>query len=466
MNDDRTPATDSGTGDEQTSWSRRRFLNTGLATGLGAAALGACSTVAAQDATTTSVPSVEEAVTHLSHPDPSEETIALYRYLHDEWGERVLSGQQYEPWGVDEMDHIESVTGQRPAVQGADFIHDDKSQATDQALEWWDQGGITSIMWHWGVPGQETPEDEYDQSRNTGVQIDLQQILQEGTEPNQEFWAELAEVADELETLRDAGVPIIWRPFHEFEGQWFWWGVEGADFFVELWETMHEYYVHERDLDNLIWLLPHTGNPNPNWVPDESTFDLWGGDTYSGGTSYQWLYDDVVSVHGEDRPIIMHEIGRDDGATDGQPPDPDAVPQDGAWWSMWINWHTSWLTNIEDSYLDHVYNHELTVTLEDVPDIVAEYGGGGGGGGGDPDPDPDPESCRDFGEFSACDTNDDGLYRDFNGDDDVTTSDVVEFFEHVDSDGIQHNVEYFDYTDSGEVTTSDVVELFQYVSSS
>ncbi len=447
----RTRAADGDGTDNRVDWTRRRFLNTSLATGVGVVGLGAGSTAAAQDATTTSVPSVEDAVSHLSHPNPSEEAVALYRYLHDEWGERMLSGQQYEPWGVDEMDHIESVTGRLPAVQGADFIHDDKSHATDQAFDWWDRGGITSIMWHWGVPGQDTPEDEYDQSRDTGVQIDLQQILQEGTEPNQAFWDELAEVADELERLRDAGIPIVWRPFHEFEGGWFWWGVEGPAFFIELWETMHEYFVDERNLDNLLWLLPHTGNPNPDWVPDESTFDLWGGDSYDEHQTYSGLYDDVAAVHGEDRPIIMHETGR--------PPHPGDAADEGAWWSMWITWHTGHLTDTDDGYLNEVYNHELTVTLEDVPDIVAEYGGGGGG-------DPNPDSCQNFGEFSACDTDDDGLYRDFNGDDEVTPSDVVDFFERFRGDGVQDDVDSFDYTGDGRVSTADVVDLFEYIGSS
>ena len=441
MDRNQTSATDDRSTENGTTWSRRRFVATGLATGLGVAAAGASSSAAAQPSG--AVPSVDEAAEQLSHPDPSIEAVALYRYLHDEWGERILSGQQYEPWwGTDEMDHIESVTGHLPAVQGADFIHDDKSRPVEQAIDWWERGGITSIMWHWGVPGQETPEDEYEQSRDTGVEIDLQLILEEGTDPNEAFWAELAEVADELERLRDAGIPIIWRPFHEFEGGWFWWGVEGPDFFVELWETMHDYFAHERDLDNLIWLLPHSDYPDPAWVPDESTFDLWGADTYDEHDTYAWLYDDLAGTHGEDRPIVKHETGL--------PPHPEDAADAGAWWSHWITWHTDWLTGIDDAYLEEVYTHDLTVTLEDVPDIVDEYGEENGG--------IDPNF-----EYDPQDTTGDGLLNDFDGDGRTTHDDVEAFFESIDHDASQNNPDAFDFDGDGSLGFGDVVDLLRRV---
>ncbi|GAB3020356.1 hypothetical protein GCM10025298_04850 [Natronobiforma cellulositropha] len=390
------------------------------------------------------MPSVEETTDHLSHPNPSPEAVALYRYLHDEWGSRILSGQQYEPWwGIDELEYIESVTGRQPAVIGADFIHGDRSRPVSQAMEYWDRGGITAIMWHWGSPGHMIGEDEYDRSLNTDM--DAWAVFDEGSSAHQAFWDELNEVADHLETLRDAGVPIIWRPFHEFDGGWFWWGGNGADAFTDLWETMHWYLVEERDLDNLVWLLPHADYPSANWVPDRSTFDLWGADTYSADDSYERLYWDTVSVHSNDRPIIKHETGH--------PPDPDAAANAGAWWSMWINWHTDWLTDVDDWHLESVYNHELTVTLDDVPNIVAEYGGDAGG----TDPDGPPEIAGNTPQ----DLTGDGLYEDVTGDGQLGFNDVVTFFEEHDSDAVQGNVEYFDFSGSGGVGFNDVIALFE-----
>ncbi|MCU4744079.1 family 43 glycosylhydrolase [Natronoglomus mannanivorans] len=77
------------------------------------------------------------------------------------------------------------------------------------------------------------------------------------------------------------------------------------------------------------------------------------------------------------------------------------------------------------------------------------------------------DDCVDAGLESGpvCDVDGDGRYRDFTGNGEVTTSDVVEFFDQLESDGVQTNVEYFDYTGTGRVTASDVVELFGSVSS-
>ncbi|MFB6150694.1 MAG: glycosyl hydrolase [Haloarculaceae archaeon] len=313
-------------------------------------------------------PSVAAAAEELAVPDPAPEAVAVYRYLHDVWGERVLSGQQYEPdWGDDELDHVESVTGRLPALMGSDFIHDDAAKPVERARDWWERGGVPTLMWHWGAPG-ETHENEYQRSLTENVDVDLADVLDPGTAEHEEFRDGLAEVADRLGELRDDGVPVLWRPFHEFEGGWFWWGSGEPGQFVDLWERTFEYFTEERGLDNLVWVLCHTGEPDGDWVPDESTFDLVGGDTYPAGPGPNAdIYDALVDIHGEDRPIAFHEVGT--------PPRPDDCVEADTWWAWWMQWHGDWLFDeTGEEYLREVYDSDLVVTLEDLPDVVAEYG--------------------------------------------------------------------------------------------
>ena len=42
------------------------------------------------------------------------------------------------------------------------------------------------------------------------------------------------QVAEELKKLQEANVPVLWRPFHEFDGGWFRWGKGGKDNFIKL----------------------------------------------------------------------------------------------------------------------------------------------------------------------------------------------------------------------------------------
>jgi hypothetical protein len=86
-------------------------------------------------------------------PKPSKEANALFRYLNDMYGKKILSGQMWASWGIDELKYIQEVTGKQPAMRGMDFINDRENDAeVSRAIEWWKKGGIPTIMWHWGAP--------------------------------------------------------------------------------------------------------------------------------------------------------------------------------------------------------------------------------------------------------------------------------------------------------------------------
>ncbi len=162
----------------------------------------------------------------LCTPDPSTEAVALYRYLNDMKGSKIISGQMWAPWGIDELNYIKSHTGKHPALRGIDFIHQaDNPMEVQNAINWWNNGGIPSIMWHWGAPGI---GEGYENSK---MEIDISRCFLEGTAEYDAFWRELRIKADLLETIRDANVPVLWRPYHELNGDWFWWGKKGPEQF-------------------------------------------------------------------------------------------------------------------------------------------------------------------------------------------------------------------------------------------
>jgi hypothetical protein len=298
----------------------------------------------------------------LCTPNPSPEAVALYRYLLDIKGDKILSGQMYAPWGINELTYLKNITGKQPAVMGVDFIHQSANpQEVQNAINWWNSGGIPTIMWHWGAPGV---GEGYENSK---VAIDIDKCFIESTPEYTAFWSELKIKADLLETIRDAHVPVLWRPYHELNGNWFWWGKQGPDKFKKLWITMYNYFVHDRGLNNLIWVLCYTGQPDAAWYPGDEYVDIGGADIYDAGNGPQTsMYNAVKTITRDQFPIAYHECGI--------PPDPDLCLAQNAMWSWWMEWHTTWLQDVDTAYLKKVYKHYLVVTKDELPDIMATYG--------------------------------------------------------------------------------------------
>jgi hypothetical protein len=297
----------------------------------------------------------------LSNPKATKEAIALYTYINDMFGKKTLSGQMFSGWGFDEYKYIHDVTGKYPAIKGLDFIHAQESDSVvNAAIKWWKEGGIPTIMWHMGAPGI---GEGYENSKK---EIDTDKCFQNGTVEFDSFWTELKTKADLLERLQQSNVPVLWRPFHELNGNWFWWGKQGPEKFKRLWTTMYNYYVHDRKLNNLIWVLCYTGKPDRNWYPGDEYVDIAGADTYNvGDSSMPMMYAAVKDIVGTRVPITYHECGT--------PPNPDSCRKIGVMWSWWMEWHTDFIRKVDTTYLKQVYNHELVITRDEVPNIMKVY---------------------------------------------------------------------------------------------
>jgi beta-mannanase len=297
----------------------------------------------------------------LSNPKATKEAKALYSYLQDMYGKKILSGQMWSSWGIDELKYINEVTGKQPAIRGMDFISErDNENEVKFAIDWWKTGGIPTIMWHMGAPGI---GEGYENSKK---EIDIDKVFEKGTRENTVFWKELKSKGDLLQKINEAHVPVLWRPFHELNGNWFWWGKQGPEKFKKLWITMYDYYTKERKLNNLIWVLCYTGKPDSAWYPGDQYVDIAGADMYSKTNEPQAaMYTKVKEITGTRIPITYHECGI--------PPDPEKCLKENIMWSWWMEWHTSHLQSVDKDYLKYVYNHDLIITKDEVPDILKMY---------------------------------------------------------------------------------------------
>jgi hypothetical protein len=297
----------------------------------------------------------------LSNKNASKEAKALYSYLQDMHGKKMLAGQMVLFGHVEELEYIQATTGKLPAIRGMDFIDSSRNENEVKFAEaWWKKGGIPTIMWHWGAPAI---GNGYINSKKT---IDIAKCFEKGTPENKAFWKELEEKAVLLKKLDRAHIPILWRPFHEMNGNWFWWSKAGPKQFKRLWTTMYDYYVHKKKINNLIWVLGYTNHPDSAWYPGREYVDIAGADDYSYGGTHLQMYKKAEAIAGSTMPIPFHECPT--------PPDPAQSFAEGATWSWFMVWHSSFLKKIDPKYLKYVYNSDLVITLDKVPDIMAVYG--------------------------------------------------------------------------------------------
>ena len=300
----------------------------------------------------------------LSNPKASAQTQSLYNFLCDTYGKYVISGQQESTWmGSDnyEFDISKRASGKYPALRGLDYMSDDFSGCNRRAVSWYQQGGIVTICWHCGsdFSGSHT------ESMNTDLNWD--KALTPGTNEYNNLIAGMDKGAQALQELQKAGVPVIWRPFHEFDGKWFWWGKGGADNFKKLWRIMYDRYTNYWGLDNLIWNLGYCGDVNSGWYPGDEYVDIIGSDTYVNHTnSLVQQYNKTAQV--AKKPVCLHE--------NGPIPDPEKMRADGAKWLWFMTWHTSFIDSNQfntTDYIKRIYNSDYMLTLDELPDIY-HYG--------------------------------------------------------------------------------------------
>ncbi|MCL2108956.1 MAG: beta-mannosidase [Oscillospiraceae bacterium] len=320
----------------------------------------------------------------LVNPNANETTRRLMSYLADSYGSVILSGQ-YSDMGIfgEEPGVIFFETGKRPAVLGLDMMdytpsraaRGTSSRAVEHAIEMDAQGGIVTFCWHWNAP------DKYLRPNGTWYRgfytdetrgMDLAKIMN-GDEPESYdlLMADIDAIAVQLKILQDADVPVLWRPLHEAAGRWFWWGAAGPEAQKQLWITMYEKLTFEHGLNNLIWLW---NGQDTDWYPGDEYVDIIGEDIYPGERVYSSQANKFIeAVNYADTPKIV--VLSENSVIF----DPDLALRDGAMWGFWATWSGDFVLRTpalryseqytEKEMLLKAYNHELVVTLEDLPDL-------------------------------------------------------------------------------------------------
>ncbi|MCI4670215.1 MAG: glycoside hydrolase family 26 protein [Bacteroidia bacterium] len=203
----------------------------------------------------------------------SPKTRALHTNLARYAKERILFGQEDAlayglHWKAEKKrSDVKDVTGSHPAVMGWDLSKIGQTPFNIDTVDFqkmrkwikmsYKMGCINTISWHMDNPM--TGGGSWDTTSA------VRSILP-GGEKHDFYLQKLDLVADYFKKLK-AGfifqqqIPIIFRPFHEHTGSWFWWGNDNCstEDYIQLWRFTVDYLRKEKGLDNLLFAYAPDG---------------------------------------------------------------------------------------------------------------------------------------------------------------------------------------------------------------
>lgn len=230
------------------------------------------------------------------------ETKALYANMHRLAAEgKVLFGHQHATeyghgWSGDpNRSDVASVTGSHPAVIGVDFIDftgrpaavtEKAKQALKKNVEaTYNRGGITTVAWHFSNPVSGGGFYWVDTVSKPAVRY----IIPGGEahDKYKEILRSIGQWANSVVGADGKKVPMIFRPFHEFDGGWFWWGAPHAtrDEFISLWRFTVSYLRDSLNVHNFIYAFSPDNRFNSEAeflerYPGDAWVDMVGMDNY------------------------------------------------------------------------------------------------------------------------------------------------------------------------------------------
>ncbi|HEX8460362.1 MAG TPA: glycosyl hydrolase [Segetibacter sp.] len=222
----------------------------------------------------------------------TKETKALFKNLKELSDGHVLFGHQSATeyghgWsGEAGRSDVKSVTGSHPAVVGIDFNGLSSSSPANIARsrvslkknieDTYNRGGITTVAWHFNNPVSNTSF----YSKDSGYIPAVPYIIPGGSH-HEKYKQILATIADFAKTCKGNDgnvVPMIFRPFHEFDGEWFWWGKPqtSKEDFIKLWQFTVTYLRDSLQVHNFIYAF----SPDNKFNNEEQYLERYPGNAF------------------------------------------------------------------------------------------------------------------------------------------------------------------------------------------
>ncbi|MGN1480775.1 glycosyl hydrolase [Porcipelethomonas sp.] len=317
-------------------------------------------------------------------PKASYETKNLLRYLQENFGKSIITGQYASSSKNTEMDLIYQKTGKYPAIRFGDIGGYSQGELPEEseiqaAKDWAEKGGIVGFMWYWNSPGIDSSVYANETKFSLKSAMTEEDISQLGISEINDLYAQgkitkecrtlvenIDAVSSAFSRLAEEGIPVLWRPLQEAGGGWYWWGADGAEAYKWLYNLMYDRMTEYHKLDNLIWIW---NGQSEEYLVDSEKYDIAAIDVYLGpnvkygsrSEQYQWL----KKVTESGKILALGECSSVPGV--------DEMVRDNALWSFFGLWYGEYLDSVSPGAADvytteeeliKMYNAEIAVTLD------------------------------------------------------------------------------------------------------
>jgi len=308
-------------------------------------------------------PSVPAALSD-SQATPAART--LMNRLAASYGRETWSGLCYE---TNDIAHVHAASSLKPAIVAGDFMDYSPSRVafgslpkdgTETMIALSRSGYTVSMCWHWNAPTNLLNSPEHPWWRGFYTDATTFDVAKAFADTNSVEYAlilrDIDAIAAQLQKFSNAGIPVLWRPLHEAEGGWFWWGAKGPLPFKLLWRLLYHRLTDEHHLHNLIWVF---AGERMDWYPGDDVVDIIGVDAYPKDPGDllvpRWQQ---LQNHLKGRKLIaLTEFG-------GMPEIP-RMQEAGVWWAYFASWYGS-VKPVPDATIARVYRTPTVVTLDQL----------------------------------------------------------------------------------------------------
>lgn len=303
-------------------------------------------------------------------PSAAPTTQELLSLLYDLSGRRLLAGQHNQPvHGSSWTRRLHELTGREPALWGQEIGFsapgtldgvDRREPNLAEAVAADRRGAVVTYTWHAVCPTDDEPVEFDGGIIRDLATSDFDAILDPGSLLHTRWQAQVDVAAALLGRLQDAGVPVLWRPYHEMNGPWFWWGGR-PEHLRALWRQLYERLVHYHGLRNLVWVWnPNSAydsaQPFAPYFPGHDVVDALAVDTYGG--HYEREHYDALLALADGRPVGLGEVG--------DLPGPEVLDEQPLW-----SWFMAWAQVVTDANkperIRQVYDDPRVITLDEMP---------------------------------------------------------------------------------------------------
>jgi mannan endo-1,4-beta-mannosidase len=286
-------------------------------------------------------------------PDASPEARALLEMLYGISGHYTLTGQHNYPNTKNRNSEFAAkYTGKTPAIFSSDWGHAKAGNSdsylarpdiVQEAIRQHQTGALVTMCWHAVPPTADEPitfnslpsSNPKALSSVQGQLLDEQfkDVLTPGTALYNKWCAQVDAVAVFLKQLQDAHVPVLWRPYHEMNGGWFWWGGRTGEYSTAaLYRQLFDRLVHHHHLNNLLWVWSVDRPNKPSmehakYFPGIEFVDILALDVY--GNDFGQAYYESLLALSQGKPITLAEVGN--------PPTPEILRQQPKW-TYFVTW--------------------------------------------------------------------------------------------------------------------------------